>query len=135
MYAYDSLCFVSVYCPNDGRIYTIDDFTGQVKLLTWTENGKHHAYCHRLGYTMQNWDKESKMIDSFNVSLEAKDYGDIIISTLKSKQNPMPTNIPKRAIQSVGFIFPFAVNGSVCSILSFYITDVLVALFFRVSVV
>ena len=100
-YKANELCFVSVYCPNDGRIYTIDDFTGQVKLLTWTENGKHHAYCHRLGYTMQNWDKESKMIDSFNVSLEAKDYGDIIISILKSKQKPMPTNIPKRAIQRI----------------------------------
>lgn len=97
----NELSQVSVYCPEDEKIYTISDLTGEVKLLTWTENGKHHAYCHELGYTMQNWTTESKMIDSFNESLKSKDYGDIIISTLKSKQKPMPTNIPKRAIQRI----------------------------------
>lgn len=97
----NELSQVSVYCPEDEKIYTISDLTGEVKLLTWTENGKHHAYCHELGYTLQNWYTESKMIDSFNESLKSKDYGDIIISTLKSKQKPIPTYIPKRAIQRI----------------------------------
>lgn len=97
----NELSQVSVYCPEDEKIYTISDLTGEVKLLTWTENGKHHAYCHELGYTMQNWTTESRMIDSFNLSLEDKDYGGIIISTLKSKQKPIPTYIPKRAIQRI----------------------------------
>lgn len=107
----NELSQVSVYCPEDEKIYTIGNFTGQVKLLTWTENGKHHAYCHRLGYTMQNWDKESKMIDSFNVSLEAKDYGDIIISILKSKEKPLTFPVPETAIPRIVSLIDKKVNN------------------------